>query len=500
MKYLAKTIEYGLYLLVFLLPIQTRWIIKAGVLNGGPWEYGTYSLYGTDILLIIVLLLFVIHTVRSRIAGHRARNASLARRAGTRNDNNPLNPPLEGGQINTTRNDRMLHWFIGGLVLISAVSVFFAASKPLALYKLGWLILGIGLFWLIVSASYNRLKLIYAIIFGLFFQAFLGIWQFLTQSSFANKWLGMASHDGANLGVSVIETIGADGIGERWLRAYAGLDHPNILGGIMAVGILMIIWQIIGIERVNNFQTIFNDKILKYINSLLLIIFTAALFFSFSRAAWLGLAAGLMVLLFGAVIKKDWLAQKNILQTILISGAVIFILFLQYPNLAMTRLYAGDRLEVKSTNERVESIKNSRLIIKNNWLFGAGLGNYTLALSRQMPGQEIFYYQPAHNVFLLALAETGVMGFIFFIGLLFVVVSDRRGRGKLVYSDDNRRLLRSLLLPRNDSIILIALVVVMSFDHWPWSLHFGVLFFWLMMGLAASEKRDENSGFPLSRE
>ena len=55
-KKLNKIIEYGLYLLVFLLPIQTRWIIKAGELN----EYGTISLYGTDILLIILAVLFIV--------------------------------------------------------------------------------------------------------------------------------------------------------------------------------------------------------------------------------------------------------------------------------------------------------------------------------------------------------------------------------------------------------------------------------------------------------
>jgi len=52
LKTINKTIEYGLYLLVFLLPIQTRWIIKLG-----ESEYGTVSLYGTDVLLILFSIL-----------------------------------------------------------------------------------------------------------------------------------------------------------------------------------------------------------------------------------------------------------------------------------------------------------------------------------------------------------------------------------------------------------------------------------------------------------
>jgi hypothetical protein len=475
MKYLRKTIEYGLYLLVFLLPIQTRWIIKAGELNGLParagglWEYGTYSIYATDVLLLILLVLSIIAVVAANpwIAG-QARNDKISK-------------------------GRMVCWFIGGWLLMSAVSVFFAASRLLALYKFSWLILGVGLFWLIVRANYDRLKLLYVMLAGIFLQAVLGIWQFLNQATFSNKWLGLAWHRGGDLGASVIESFGADGVGERWLRAYGGLDHPNILGGILAVGILLLIGQIIMMERVNNFPTIFpafarrggtsNFKIFKMIAWAFLVIFSAALFFSFSRSAWLALAAGLAVGLIGAVTKKDLLAQKIILQAVLISGAVAFILFFQYSNLLMTRLYANDRLEIKSVSERLESIKSSWGIIKNHWLGGVGLGNYTLALSQEInPGEASYYYQPAHNVFLLVWAEVGIVGLMFFIGLIIYAFVrllrrpenevPRDDKNELAYRDNNKR-----------AWILIALIVIMCFDHWLLSLHFGVLFFWLIAGL-----------------
>ena len=250
MNFLNKTIEYGLYLLVFLLPLQTRWIIKAGELNGGPLEYGTYSLYATDILLIIILLLFFVREIAS-LPGHRLL-AMTEERLSRCNDRNPPNPPLEGGQIRFPGNNRKTWWFVGGLLLASAVSVFFAIDRLLALYKLGWLILGIGLFWLITGSNYNRLKLIYIMLAGVFLQAVLGSWQFLTQSSFANKWLGIALHNAADLGTSVIEAVGADGVGERWLRAYGGLDHPNIFGGAMAIGILLLIGQMVKFSKSAN--------------------------------------------------------------------------------------------------------------------------------------------------------------------------------------------------------------------------------------------------------
>ena len=524
MKFINKTIEYGLYLLVFALPIQTRWIIKAGEL-----EYGTYSLYGTDILLILLVLLFVVKTVYSWIAGHPpVPNGTFGR--GARDDNNPLNPPLQGGQIEVFRNDKMLWWFIGGLLFISAISVLFAINKPLAIYKLGWLILGAGLFWLIVKASYNRLKLIYAILGGIFLQAVLGIWQFLSQSSFANKWLGLSLHNAADLGTSVVQAIGADGVGERWLRAYGGLDHPNILGGVLTIGIILVINQILFCEkcfRITNYELRITNKmqnakfncIILYTLYFILLTFTVALFFSFSRTAWLGLAIGLAIMMLLAVVRRNLKLQKGLAEIILVMGIALFILFSQYQNLVTARLTGEGRLENKSTSERLVSYQESWQMIKNNWLTGVGLGNYTLTLNWQTPNQNSVYYQSAYNVFLLVWAEVGIVGLLFFIGVLFVIASDNlfRHSGRragIQFGRENRvsglrvkpAMTGCFMAPRNDSVILIALIVIMSLDHWLFSLHFGVLFFWLVLGLIMSGERDEKlflnegNGFPPARE
>ncbi len=414
-KYLKKTIEYGLYLLVFLLPIQARWIIKAGEINGGYWEYGTYSLYASDILLMALLVLFIIYDFFS----------------------------ISGGKKN--------YKFIGCLLLFSAVSILFADNRTLAMYKFSWMALGAGLFWVIAKAEYGRAKFFLSLFSGLALQAVLGIWQFLNQSSPANKWLGMAPHQAVDLGASVVETIGADGAGERWLRACGGLDHPNMLGGIMAIGILLLCWKWISCASWRRG---------------LVIIFSAALFFSFSRSAWLALIVGLAVFFSRAVFKKNLIAQKNTLQIILISGTVFFILFLQYKNLVIARFGAGERLEIKSISEREESIKNSLPIIKNNLIAGTGLGNYGLALKNLKPDKESFYYQPAHNVFLLVLSEIGIFGFIFFMALMFFAFGGAE-----------------------NFAVLTALIAIMFFDHWLWSLHFGVLFFWMVLGVI--EKRKE---------
>ena len=55
MRYFKKVGEVLLYLLVFLLPLQTRLIIRPGMVNFGYLEYGTISLYVTDIILVVLL-------------------------------------------------------------------------------------------------------------------------------------------------------------------------------------------------------------------------------------------------------------------------------------------------------------------------------------------------------------------------------------------------------------------------------------------------------------
>ena len=66
MKFLNKIIEWGVYLFIFLLPWQTRLILKEGDLNG-YWEYGTASVYGTEILLYFLFLLAIASLVIDKL-------------------------------------------------------------------------------------------------------------------------------------------------------------------------------------------------------------------------------------------------------------------------------------------------------------------------------------------------------------------------------------------------------------------------------------------------
>ena len=477
-KFWNSIIEYGLYLLVFLLPWQTRWIIKAGEINGSYWEYGTVSLYGTDILLIMLIIISLV--LKLRVTSYELREK--------RSQEKRFQIPI-------------CWYFIAGLELFVFISIFLAPDKLAAGYGYARFMLGAGLFWLAVSASYNRVKLIYAFLAGILLQAGLGIWQFLTQFSFASKWLGMALHDPVILGTSVVETLA----GGRWLRAYGGLDHPNMLGGLLVVGILLglllllrnskseirnsppaIAWhwragkQIqnskFKIQNSSNVYNQYNERIIvKYLLLTACFLLLASLFFTFSRGAWAGLIAGLLIILGLAIIKKDLVGQKKLLEIILAGSVLVFILFNLYGDLVLTRLSQDTRLEVKSSQERVESYGEAWSMIKDNWLLGVGIGNY--GIKNNKPS---WYFQPAHNVFLLVWAEVGIIGLLFFIAFLFFTSYFLLKKWRANNTYDYK------------FALLTALFLMLLVDHWWWSLHFGVLLFWLALGLLISRDKQEN--------
>lgn len=441
MPNIKKIIEYGLYLIVFLLPIQTRLFLRFGDLNEYS-EYTAISLYGIDILLLIILLLNCFIAFKS-IKSEEKRIPTI--------------------------------WLIlAGLELAIFISIFVSTDKWLAVYRYGVFLLGVGLFWLVISASYNKFKLLWSLILGLALQAGLGIWQFMSQASFSSKWLGIASHESSALGASVIETLD----GQRWLRAYGGLDHPNVLGGALAIGLLIIIFLLCHPERSEGSRDL-KDKqdsslALRMTKITFYFLFFTSLLFSFSRAAWLAFAIGICTILLFYIKRKYYEKQKVLLKLIVLSAVFIFVFNNFYPNIFQTRLTGEARLEVKSNQERIVSYSEAKDVIKDNIFFGAGIGNYILELKNKYPDQKSFSYQPVHNTYLLILSEIGIFGFLFFIFILLYLIKQN--------------------LRQKNSIgvaIIISIVIMMMFDHWWWSLHFGVLFFWLIIGLLYNKKEKE---------
>ncbi|OGF37242.1 hypothetical protein A2531_02745 [Candidatus Falkowbacteria bacterium RIFOXYD2_FULL_34_120] len=475
---LYKTIKYGLCLLVFLLPLQTRYFLREFTLGEWSYEYGNISVYATDVLLILLILFFLILKIKTLKDSELIQNSKF--------------------KIQNLKNT----WFIIAILEFSIfISIFVSIDKWAAIYGYLRFLLGLGLFSLIIYASYNKSKLIWSFVGGVLVQTGLGIWQFLSQTTFASKWLGMAIHNGGDLGASIIETLN----GERWLRAYGGLDHPNILGGFLVVAILLLIGLYLRKageqdDQITNYKLQITNKF-KIQNSLqfggqakfkilafylVSCIFLMALFFTFSRTAWAGLIVGLIVMLIGYFLKFSLKKRggifnsrglMSILKIITIFAFLGIILSIVFSNLLLTRLSTDTRAEIMSVNERMSMYEISKRVIKDNWLFGTGINNYGITAEKEIRQNAPYYfYQPVHNVFLLIWAEVGIIGLFAFIFLIFNTIylilqklrsKDYRKKQSIIYNLS----------------ILISVSLMFLLDHWWWSLHCGVFLFWFVLGV-----------------
>ncbi len=419
-------LEYLLYLFIFLLPWQTRWIFYDYSIGKNIFEYGRMSLYSFDIILLIFFGFFLIKNKKYLAIKYKSSNV---------------------------KNKILL--MIIGWVLYCWLSVFWSQDKIISYYWSLRMLLGWGLFYLIQKINFSSLKLAVVVIMAATIQGWLAIWQFIQQFVWSSKWLGIANHSARELGASVVEF----GV-ERWLRAYGSLPHPNVLGAFLVLSFTAIIYLIIKIKH--KYHKLFLLFGVSFIG--------LGILFSYSRAAWL--AFGLVYLVSASWLLKLELAgwiKKFVITLWLYMVFLLAIFILSTWPLVKTRLTIGQvqRLEIKSNVERIEGISQAFSMIKQNYWWGVGIGNYSLVLYGQHPNLASWQIQPVHNVFLLVFAELGIIGSLIWLFL----------NGGIVLLLFKRR--RWLLL-----MVLLLVYLFMCFDHFWWTTATGLYLWWLIISLA----------------
>ncbi|MDP2631220.1 MAG: O-antigen ligase family protein [Candidatus Uhrbacteria bacterium] len=428
-------LDWGLPILFFLLPWQTRWIFGFELIGGQIFEYGILSLYATEALLLILALI----QLPSLVARGRA---ILKNGTG-------ITEILWPTHIGVGMAVRTL-----AVLFVAGLSVFVAISKAVALVQLMHLGFTMLLFVMLLDRRVDIKKVMIGFSAGLVLPALLGAYQFIVGESAASTFLGLASREAARLGESVIE-LGA----ARVLRAYGSFSHPNILGGYLAVSIVGIIglWKYLKTTRE------------KWTLSVVGFICAIGLVLTYSRSAWIGLAFGLIL---GGLI----LINKNTAQirkllvpvTIIVIGFAL-TLSIVAPFVA-TRLSVESLLEQRSVSERIEQYNEFPSVIGSRWLFGLGIGNYALLIENAYPGREWWEYQPVHNVVLLIIGEIGLVGLI--VILWWVMSIDR---------------INFKRLPDPDAVTAFmvsnVVIVVLFFDHYIWSTWSGLALIAYVMAL-----------------
>jgi O-antigen ligase len=291
---------------------------------------------------------------------------------------------------------------------------------------------------------------------ALVLQSIAAGWEFLAQSTaflapLHLTWPGLLVPTMS--GPSVVEL--ADGT--RWLRAYGTLPHPNILGGFLLA--LMAGPMIIFLR----------DGARRWWAAGLVGIATLALVLTFSRSAWLGYAAGSVVI----ALHRLSLDRSRLVP--LAAVAVISLIAVAIPlrSFIFTRATGGQvPTEAGSTYERILLGDQSWSIIRTRPL-GLGTGAFVVGLASQFPDTDPV--EPVHNVILLATSElgwpTGLLWLAIGVAILFEI---RRAHGA-------------------DAVVLsatiVGLMVVGLADHYLWSLAPGRTLAWLFLGAWAGACR-----------
>ena len=352
-----------------------------------------------------------------------------------------------------------------GLTLLSGAALLSAAtsSDPALASGMAAQLALLALAWSGVRSLHVSQTLVVAtLITSAVLESGLAAAQFIGQQTFVPPELGLPwlPSDPAQAGAPVI----LDSTGDRLLRGFGTFPHPNILGGYLAIALVLLpllhrrwrraaplFWVVGGILAIG-------------------------LVASFSRAGWLAALAGLGI--------SWWIGARKVHSyrwvPVMVGGAALVGVGLTpLAPLFEPRLFpfgpSGNALERGSIQDRLALDGAALLEIVDHWPRGIGASNYGLVSVKEDYQQG--WGEPVPNVALLIAAELGVPGVLALAVLVFATV-----RLMFAESDPEARGLACI----------VALVVLAMFDHYLWTMPLGRVIAWTPFAvLAATEHRTD---------
>lgn len=185
----------------------------------------------------------------------------------------------------------------------------------------------------------------------------------------------------------------------------------------------------------------------------------AALFFTFTRAAWIAVVVE-MIILVSLFFKR--------FRKYLIIGAVVLSLFI---TLLAVRSPMEKNLIIHGTEQfRIEAFRYTVDVVSKNPFTGIGYGKRTF--SKYYPDT---YVQHAHNIFLNTAVETGIPGLVIFTTMMVIIVKS------FVQAMRKKREPATQLLLSGIFTSLIGFLSLNLFDYmyhgWPGQM------FWILVGI-----------------
>src|SRR3989344_4441441 len=203
MVFVRKFEQFLFYFLLFAIPFQTRKILWHQNWNFNEWQ--SISIYGTDILLLILFGFWIFDLINPKIEP-------------------PVDNRLRKSVIHrfVKRHD----YFLFVLIVVSAISIKNSSSYILSTYSVLKLVEFVVFYFYIKSYAVYKFGLIRSmivLIYGGLFQAIIAILQFFKQSSLGLGLLGESVISPNLTGIASFYNMA----GEKIIRTQGTTPHPQ---------------------------------------------------------------------------------------------------------------------------------------------------------------------------------------------------------------------------------------------------------------------------------
>jgi len=225
------------------------------------------------------------------------------------------------------------------------------------------------------------------------FESILAIAQFINHGSLGSLLYFLGERNFTSLTPGVAN---ASVNGQLILRPYATFSHPNVLAGFLVAGMVILLMAI----------SKTNKRSHKNYYLAVLVIGSIALFLTLSRTA---LFLWIVILGIETIIKIKK-RIKIFVGLVLILLAVLFLI-------PFSPRYFFLRLSQESFVQRYDLAENALKVFIDYPLFGVGLNNYLYYVPSFL-NSKVLLIQPPHNIYLLVLVQSGILGFAVFTKFL----------------------------------------------------------------------------------
>ena len=315
--------------------------------------------------------------------------------------------------------------------------------------------------------------------FSLVWVTVLIMLEFALQRSLNLWFIGERSFDTSTAGIAHFNLFGL-----QLLRSYATFPHPNVAGAFFVIYLILNFslhrhperpvrqsFSVGGSEESTHLSsprrrgsrnrqgTGFPSKLASLrgrsgSGMTIGVLALVALFLTFSKAAIFAL---ILYFLLTSTSRRIRLAIVSILAV-----AALFL------------IGAQQLLPIDSIAERLSLSQAALDISLKNPLFGIGPTNFIpqLATLNLYSISQTRLLQPVHNVFLIFLTETGIVGFLLFTIVLLAVAGRAHSKAK--------------------QALLVVLLCFASIDHFLITIHQGQLLLWLALGYILSKGKARN--------